>query len=173
MQPPRTCGRRLRLVLGLAVVAFGPLAVAPATCAEAPRDANLQGLEAELHRAVNALRARQGLIPLRRDPALDEIARAHSTDMSARRYLAHETPEGANPVHRLQRAGVEGFALAGENVGLTSRSQPNREILDGWLLSREHRVNLLAPAFNATGIGIARASNGTLYYTQLYVTFPP
>jgi uncharacterized protein YkwD len=34
-----------------------------------------------------------------------------------------------------------------------------------------HRRNLLAPAFNTTGVGSARASDGTLYFTQLYVTF--
>jgi uncharacterized protein YkwD len=34
-----------------------------------------------------------------------------------------------------------------------------------------HRRNLLAPAFNTTGVGTARAADGTLYFTQLYVTF--
>ena len=32
--------------------------------------------------------------------------------------------------------------------------------------------NLIAPAFNATGVGIARRADGTLFYTQVYVTFP-
>ena len=31
---------------------------------------------------------------------------------------------------------------------------------------------LLAPAMNSTGVGIARASNGDLLYTQLYVSIP-
>ncbi len=55
---------------------------------------------------------------------------------------------------------------------MTDRADPNREILEGWLHSPVHRKNLLAPAFNQTGIGIAVAPGGTLYYTQLYTTRP-
>jgi uncharacterized protein YkwD len=128
-------------------------------------------LETELYRTVNGVRSQQGLIELRRDPLLDAVARAHSLDMAQRHYFAHETPEGLNPVDRLKRGGASGFSLAGENVGLTSRGDPNREIVEAWLASPAHRENLLAPAFNATGVGIARAADGTLYYTQLYVTY--
>ncbi len=140
--------------------------------ADAPDHAPLEHLEAGLHREVNAVRARHGLVPLRRDAELDAVARAHSADMAHRGYLAHESPEGVNPAQRLVRAGLQGFTLAGENVGLTNLAPPNQEILRGWLASPIHRRNLLAPAFNATGLGIAPAPDGTLYYTQLYLTYP-
>ncbi|HTY17649.1 MAG TPA: CAP domain-containing protein [Myxococcota bacterium] len=139
--------------------------------ASMPPAAEFTPLEAELHRSVNGVRSQAGLIELRRDPVLDAVAREHSLDMAQRHYFAHETPEGLNPVDRLKRGGASGFSLAGENVGLTSRGDPNREILEGWLASPVHRQNLLAPAFNATGIGIAQAADGTLYYTQVYVTY--
>ena len=135
-------------------------------------DRELAALEAALHESVNALREREGLIPLRRDPAIDAVARAHSLDMGTRRFFAHETPEGLTPPDRLARGGISGITLAAENVGLTSRADPNREIVQGWLASPIHRRNLLAPMFNGTGIGVARAADGTLYYTQLYVTAP-
>jgi uncharacterized protein YkwD len=86
--------------------------------------------------------------------------------------VAHESPEGANAVDRLGQARIEGFTLAAENIGATSHGQPNREIVQGWLHSTVHRRNLLAPAFNATGIGIARSPDGSLLYTQVYVTYP-
>jgi uncharacterized protein YkwD len=92
--------------------------------------------------------------------------------MATRGYLSHDTPEGLNPVHRIQAGGVQDFTLAGENVGMTSRAAPNAEIFQGWLASRDHFENLAAPAFNATGVGIARRADGTLFYTQVYVTFP-
>lgn len=135
-------------------------------------DPGLARLEAALHEAVNAVRRREGLIPLERDATVDRVARAHSRDMAARGYFAHETPEGLTPPDRLARGGVAGISLAGENVGLTSRGDPNQEIVTGWLASPVHRQNLLAPMFNRTGVGIARAADGTLYYTQLYVTVP-
>jgi uncharacterized protein YkwD len=129
-------------------------------------------LEATLHRGVNAVRAEQHLIPLERRAELDAVARAHSVDMVTRHFFAHESPEGANALDRLERARVEGFSLAAENIGITDRPEPNREILHAWIASEVHRRNLYSPPFNATGIGIARAPNGSLVYTQLYVTYP-
>lgn len=167
---PRSLGSALWFLFGLwlSLVVLGPLLTPRAHAA----DAELARLEGELHRAVNGFREEQRLIPLARRADLDAVAQAHSADMAARRYLSHRSPEGADWVDRLRAAGVEGFAMAGENVGLTSRPGPNREILEGWEASPVHRENLVARFYNATGIGIARAADGTLYYTQLYVSFP-
>jgi uncharacterized protein YkwD len=157
-------------VVGLwaALAVLGPLH-APGARAS---DAELLRLEAELHEAVNALRRELHLIPLERRAELDAVARAHSADMVARGYFSHETPEGLHWVDRLERAGVTGFTLAGENVGQTNRAEPNREILSGWQHSPVHRENLTARPYNATGTGIVRAPDGRLFYTQLYLSFP-
>ncbi len=165
---PRTPAEALGFLTGLwlAVWLLQPLAVRAEGAGGRPQ------LEAALLESVNLVRADHNLVPLRRDPKLDAVARAHSRDMALRGFLAHDTPEGLNPVARLDRGGVSGFSLAGENIGLTNRGDPNREIVVGWLESPVHRANLLAPVFNTTGIGIAVAPSGALYYTQLYVTFP-
>jgi uncharacterized protein YkwD len=92
--------------------------------------------------------------------------------MASRHYLSHRSPEGADWVARLGRAQVVGFAMAGENVGVTSKAHPNQEILSGWIHSPVHLENLLARPCNATGVGIARGADGSLYYTQLYLSFP-
>ena len=167
---PRTPGHALWFLLGLwlSLALLTPLFAVRAGATE-PAEA---ALEAELHRAVNAFRAELHLVPLERRPRLDAVARAHSADMAARGYLAHRSPEGADWVDRLRAADVDGFAMAGENVGLTSRRRPNAEILEGWKASPVHRENLVARFYNATGVGVARAADGTLYYTQLYVSFP-
>jgi uncharacterized protein YkwD len=156
---------------------FLPLAAPPAFCDDAPSaravpDAELARLEAELAEAVNRYRADHHRIALARRGDLDAVARGHSADMAARRYLSHQSPEGKSWVDRLAAARIEGFAMAGENVGFTSRGAPNDEILQGWIGSTVHRDNLLAPAYNATGLGIARAADGALYYTQVYLNFP-
>jgi uncharacterized protein YkwD len=168
---PRSFGQAGGLLFGLwmALVLLQPIGTAAeATAAPAP-DAELA---ASLHVAVNEIRSAQGLLRLERDPALDAVARGHAEDMAARRYLSHDTPEGLNPPARMQRAGATGYTLAGENVGTTSRLDPNREIVTAWMQSPVHRDNILAPAFNVTGIGIARAADGSFYYTQLYATRP-
>lgn len=169
---PDTLPRAILFLLGvwLALELVGPLA--PAARGEPGPDPALEALATRLHEAVNRVRAEHHLVPLERVSVLDRAARGHSADMAARRYLSHDSPEGTNPVDRIRAAGAADFTLAAENVGLTSRGEPNREILQGWLHSPVHRRNLLAPAFNATGLGIARASDGSLYYTQVYVTLP-
>jgi len=166
---PTTLVRAAAFLLGfwLALLLLQPLGARAAA-----RDDDLRQLEDGVYSAINATRAEHDRETLRRLPALDAVAREHSADMAARHYLSHDTPEGLNPVDRIQRGGVDGMTLAGENVGLTNRADPNREIVEGWIASPVHRSNLLHPAFNTTGVGIARAVDGTLYYTQVFVTFP-
>jgi len=168
---PRTLGQAGSFLVGiwLALLLLQPLGTG-AKAAQSP--AETAALESALHTAINELRAEQGLVRLQRDAALDAVARAHSEDMAARHYLAHETPEGLTPPARMKRAGVVGYSLAGENVGTTTRSNPNREIISAWMASPVHRDNVLAPAFNATGVGIALSADGTYYFTQLYGTRP-
>ena len=167
---PRTHRQALFFLFGfwLVLTVLGPL-MAPWAWAADPE---LARMEAELHRAVNDFRGDQRLIALERRPDLDAVARAHSADMVRRGFFSHDNPEGWNWVDRMRGAGVQGFAMAGENVGQTNRGDPNREILNGWIVSPDHRQNLVARPYNATGIGIARAPDGRLFYTQLYATFP-
>jgi hypothetical protein len=86
--------------------------LAPLVRADDGADPALARLEAALHDAVNEVRRREGLIPLQRDAVVtnrgDRVARAHSRDMAARGYFAHETPEGLTPPDRLARGGVGG-----------------------------------------------------------------
>ena len=169
---PRTPTQAVAFLLGFWIALWlSPLTVRVAHAGTEP-EGSFVALESGLHEAVNRERAQHHRIPLIRLPELDALARAHSTDMARRTYFSHESPEGANPLDRIQGAGVEGISLAAENLGRTDRSDPTRSIVRGWLESPEHRRNLLAPPFNATGVGIARAADGALLYTQVYVTYP-
>jgi uncharacterized protein YkwD len=164
---PRTLGQAFAFLFGLWLALW----LSPFGASGEP-GGGFADLEASLHRGVNDARAERHLVPLERRADLDAVALAHSRDMVARHYFAHESPEGENALHRLERAKVAGFTLAAENLGITDRPDPNREILRAWIESEAHRTNLFSPPFNATGIGIARAPNGSLVYTQLYVTYP-
>ena len=164
---PRDLQQAIGFLLGIAFVLW----MAPGKV-DADPDPALAGLEATLIQQVNAVRELHHLVPLQRTADLDAVARAHSRDMVSRGYVAHESPEGANAMHRLAQAKLEGFSLAAENIGATDRPGPNHEIVSSWLRSPTHRSNLLSPPFNATGVGIAAAPDGRLIYTQLYVTYP-
>ena len=152
------------LALTLLIPITAPWAYAP--------DPELAKMEGLLAGDVNGFRRTRRLMEFTRDPALDAVARAHSQDMVDRGYLSHRSPEGDDWVARLRKAGIAGFAMAGENVGRTNKARPNHEILSGWIHSPVHLENLVARAYNTTGIGIAKAPDGTYVYTQLYLTFP-
>jgi uncharacterized protein YkwD len=169
---PRTFFQGIAFLIGFWIA----LALSPMTVQLARADEDVATRFAELERQllaqVNAVRAEHHLIPLRRSPELDQVALRHSLDMARRSYMSHHSPEGTNPVDRITRSGVSGFTLAAENLGKTNRGDPNREIVENWLASPDHRRNLLTPPFNTTGVGIAHAPDGSLIYTQVYVTYP-
>lgn len=121
-------------------------------------------LEARMLELVNAERVAAGLEPVRADPALAEVARAHSRDMLARGYFSHYSPEGRNLGNRLQQARVS-YLLAGENLALA----PNlTSAHNGLMRSPGHRANILRPQFGRLGIGILDAGVHGLMVTQAF-----
>jgi len=107
-------------------------------------------LEQKMLELVNQERAGVGLRPLAPDPELTEVARQHSTDMFARGYFAHDTPEGLSPFDRMRAANVR-FLTAGENLALA----PTLSVAHtGLMNSPGHRENILRPQFGRVGIGI-------------------
>ena len=163
---PRTIGQAIGFLLGIWIA----IALSPLLVTAAAHDSGFEHLEQQLFAEVNRVRAQHHLIPLSRRSDLDQVAAAHSIDMARRGYFSHESPEGANPVDRIETAGISDMTLAAENLGLTRASDPTLAIVRSWLNSPDHRRNLLAPAMNSTGVGISGRDDGALVYTQLYVS---
>jgi uncharacterized protein YkwD len=119
-------------------------------------------LEAQMLQLVNQERSKAGLRPLAPDPELTEVARRHSTDMFARGYFAHVTPEGRSPFDRMSEAHIR-FLTAGENLALA----PTLQIAHtGLMNSPGHRANILQPTFGRVGIGIMDGGIHGLMVTQ-------
>ena len=53
-----------------------------------------------------------------------------------------------------------------ENVASGQRSA--KEVVEGWMNSEGHRANILQGNYTEIGIGVAKAANGALYYTQVF-----
>ena len=137
----------------------------------APLEA-LAGSEAQLFDRVNQVRAEHALIPLRGSSELAAVALAHAKDMARRGYLAHESPEGQNPLNRVTAAGVTGFRLLAENIGSSTVGGDRVEaIVNGWMNSHDHRENVLNPAFNTAGVAVVDAPDGRTIVVELYATF--
>jgi uncharacterized protein YkwD len=107
-------------------------------------------LEAEMLVLVNEERRKAGLPPLKADPELTMVARAHSNDMFSRGYFSHYTPEKKDPFDRMKAAKVR-FLSAGENLALGQTLEVCHE---GLMNSPGHRANILHASFGRVGIGV-------------------
>jgi len=114
---------------------------------------------------TNAERARAGLRALAVDPLLAAAAQAHSTDMVARAFYSHTSPDGSQPWDRAAAAGSRRRTI-GENIACGQRSAA--EVVEGWMNSPGHRANILKPDFTHIGIGFAGGGQMGTYWTQLF-----
>lgn len=119
-------------------------------------------LETRMLALVNRERISRGLQPVKADPELAEIARAHSRDMFARGYFAHINPDKQDPFDRI-RAGKVRFLTAGENLAL---GRSLKQCHEGLMQSPGHRANILRPQFGRLGIGILDGGIYGLMITQ-------
>ncbi|MEV0095894.1 CAP domain-containing protein [Streptomyces sp. NPDC050738] len=114
---------------------------------------------------TNSERSRDGLRPLATDPRLAAAAQAYSTDMAARGFYSHTSPEGLQPWDRAAAAGADHRGI-GENIACGQRTGP--EVVLGWMNSPGHRANILKPDFTHIGIGFAGGGLAGTYWTQLF-----
>jgi uncharacterized protein YkwD len=118
---------------------------------------------------VNAERARKGLRPLVWDPELTRMARLYSEKMASQHFFSHKAPDGQGLRERSRASGIVGFKRLGENLAY------NKGFADaavcavvGWMRSEGHRDHILDDEFTRSGIGIARSSDGRVYFTQVF-----
>ena len=133
-------------------------AACPAAAAD-PTVASPRKLERTVLCLVNRERSSRGLRRLRLNLRLNRAARRHSTDMVRRNFFSHVSPGGSTLMQRAKRAGYRsggGSLLVGENLAWGSGSYARPiEIVDGWLNSPGHRMNMLHPRFREIGVGVA------------------
>lgn len=115
---------------------------------------------------VNAERTRRGLAPMRYDARLGQAAQRHSEDQAARRRMSHTGSDGSSTADRISRTGYVWRAWA-ENVA-SGQSSPDA-VMNSWMNSSGHRRNILS-SHTQIGVGRAVASDGRVYWTQVFAT---
>jgi uncharacterized protein YkwD len=158
----------------LTLTAAGPGPTAGEGKKEAPKDQKQGEGKFEMSRTEQTLldltnkeRAKEKLSPLKPNPVLFKVARAHSINMAKQGQMNHVL-DGKNPSERTLAAGYD-YKHVGENLG-ESDGAPLRVIVQGWMNSKHHRDNILKPEFTEIGFGVARSGKGIIYYTQLFGT---
>ena len=105
-----------------------------------------------------------GLPGLQANSFISSVALGHSRDMlTGRSPFGHD---GFKDRINVIKGRLGTLHVAAENVA--SGPMGAREVVDGWLHSPGHRRNIEGD-FRLTGIGVATASNGMVYFTQIFV----
>jgi uncharacterized protein YkwD len=159
--------RRIATTATLSAALFGGLALASGAANAATTPVPAATLEATVIKLTNDARAKNGCAALRTDAKLTLAARAHSADMAKLNYFSHTSKtDNATFVTRAKRAGYTG--AIGENIAWGYRTAET--VTKGWLDSPGHRANILNCKAKAVGVGLARKTDGTPYWTQVFGT---
>jgi uncharacterized YkwD family protein len=128
-----------------------------------PDTNSLAAYEQQVIELVNRERSARGLGLLAYDSQLGYVARLKSQDMVNKSYFSHTSPTYGSPFQMMEKFGLR-FSAAGENIAYGQRTA--QEVMNSWMNSAGHRANILSATYTHIGVGVAKASNGTLYWTQ-------
>jgi uncharacterized protein YkwD len=116
------------------------------------------GFAGEVFQLLNQQRAANGLPALYGASALDSSAQSYAEAMKQATaggpvFLSHTGPDGSSFQDRINSAGYNDWTTIGENIAAGQKSP--QEVVDDWMNSPGHRENILNPAFQDIGIGLA------------------
>ena len=120
----------------------------------------------EVLKLINAERAKANLPALVWDKDVAKVSEAHCVDMATNKYLDQKNKAGADVAKRLTDAKIV-FTMAAEN--LAQGNFTPQVIVDAWMKSAKHNVNILSKDFTKIGISVATAIDGTVYWTVDFV----
>ena len=144
---------------------LGFLAASRSPAADKPEKFRISEEEQKILDQANEARKEEKLPPLKPNPTLFKVARAHSANMAKQEKMDHVL-DGKNPADRVKAAGYK-YSDIGENIA-EGENWPLTNVHKAWMESEHHRENILKGKFTEIGIGIARGESGKTYYTQVF-----
>jgi uncharacterized YkwD family protein len=146
-----------------------PAVQQPATNTQKPAAttaSNVSEFEKQVANLVNQERQKAGLKPLQLDTKLSDVAREKSRDMMNKGYFSHQSPTYGSPFDMMKQFGIT-YRTAGENIAKGQRTP--QEVMNAWMNSQGHRANILNGNFTHIGVGFVKDSQGTTYWTQMFI----
>jgi uncharacterized protein (TIGR03000 family) len=151
----RTEERKVAIAAGQEfIVDFGPDRLA---------DEELSAAERAILQLTNAQRKAAGAPPLLANRRLFAAARAHSANMARQGKMAHTLDE-VEYWQRIEKTDYHAGA-SGENIAQAPSPQG---AMDMWMESKGHKANILNADYGEIGIGVAKGTDGRVYYTQVF-----
>ncbi len=122
--------------------------------------------EQEIFRLVNQYRASIGLNELDWSDVIAEQCRLHSQNM------ASGAVDFSHAGFDQRIAAIDAalpYLYAAENLAkIADFDNPAEAAVDAWLNSQTHKENI-EDNFDTTGVGVAKSSDNTYYFTQVFV----
>ena len=122
--------------------------------------------EKEVFDLINKQRTNNGLTALKMDSEVLNVARIKAKDMVDNNYFSHNSQTYGSPFDMMKQFGIS-YRTAGENIAKGQKTP--QEVVTAWMNSEGHRKNILNPNFTNLGVGIAKDSKGTTYWTQMFI----
>jgi uncharacterized protein YkwD len=171
----RSLARRLSpITLAVLLVAsLVPTAFAADTAE--PSAPAIAGAEQTALKLTNQRRASRGLVSLRWDPRLAELARARATYMAETGVFSHTQAGGGNVFDMIEASNIKWYG-AGEIIAWNTAGPLDASVamaVQGWMTSPGHKAILVSKGYNYVGFGMAVSpSSGRRYLVGVYLEGP-
>ena len=122
---------------------------------------------------TNRKRIAVGLVALRVDPALMDIARDRAKVMAANDVMSHTEPDGRKVWDRINDAGLTWYG-GGEIIAWNNypAEYSTAEAIRAWMASPGHHAIMVSTGYNYVGFGAAISASGKRYYAGVFVKEP-
>jgi uncharacterized protein YkwD len=169
----RSPARRFAL-FGVALLVLAVLAPAAVLAAD-PSEAALKTAEASALTKINKERTDRGLVKLRLDPRIAELARERAVYMASRDILSHEHAGGLAVWDMMSASGIIWYG-AGEIIAYNTTSSlagSATTAVHGWMGSPPHKSIMLSTQYNYIGMGLAVSpATGRRYWAGVFLKGP-
>lgn len=119
----------------------------------------------EVIRLINEEREKNNLAPVVYDSKLTQVAIIKAQDMVKRNYFEHVSPYYGAPWD-LATLFDYSYTSFGENIARYFKSP--EAVVKAWMLSPDHRDNIMKEHYTNTGVAISQDSKGNYYWVQMF-----
>lgn len=131
---------------------------------------NMAAAEQSAFNQINQKRVEMGLAPLVWSDELAAVARLHSQNMAEFKFFSHRGLDNKLVSDRADQIKIGRWRSIGENIAFNRGfGDPVRKAVELWLDSPEHCRNMLDPNWRESAVGVAKAADGSVYFTQVFL----
>lgn len=131
---------------------------------------NMAAAEQSAFEVINQIRVEKGLEPLAWSDELAAVARLHSQNMAEFRFFSHRGLDNKLVSDRADQMKIGRWRSIGENIAFNrGYADPVAMAVELWLDSPAHKRNMLDPTWKESAIGVAKAADGSVYFTQVFL----